>query len=134
METIYRICKEAKLCLEDNTVDFDIAKHSVTVYVGCYRRVEMIGLTKGDSSDSENELVEVDHDRYFYLEFSGAGNVTYVLRKLMRQYCIPNLGHFSKEDSTPMGSSKWVGISVRGLPDILRQCINKGFFVASSPE
>jgi len=128
MESIYRICKEQKLTLEDNTVDFDIAKHSVTVRIGCYRR---------DASVQDGDDDEVyDHDNHFSLDVSGPNNVTYVLRHVLRRHVIKGVGGFCKKESTSSaaGSSMWTGISVKGLPDILKECIEKGFFVAAALE
>jgi hypothetical protein len=133
MESIYRICKEQRLTLEDNTVDFDIAKHSVTVRIGCYASGDTLK-SKGGSDD--DEVYNPNQD--FYLEVSGPVNVTYVLRKVLRQYVIEGVGGFCKKESPATsfaaGSSMWTGISVKGLPDILKECIDKGFFVAPALE
>lgn len=128
MQAIYRICKENKLPLEDNTVSFDVAKHSITIFIGCY---------VNDDVDVEGPLdfddPTLDLDKHFYLEVFAAAMATYRLRALLRKHCINKEGAgFNKEDQE--GGCKWVGVSVKGLPEILRECIELGFFVEASWE
>jgi len=126
MAAIYRICKENKLPLEDNTVSFDVAKHSITIFIACYVTSE------GDEALDFSDESKVDFDDHFHLEVFAAAHATYRLRKVLRKHCMEKAGagHI-KEDAD---NTKWTGISVKGLPDILRECIELGFFVEASWE